>query len=268
MKIDANQLELALMNLAVNARDAMPKGGALTITCRDETANGLHDLPKALPRGEYVRISVADTGEGMNETTLAKAMEPFFTTKGIGKGTGLGLSMVHGLTAQSGGAMHISSQLGKGTVVTLWLPRARQEDVPQSVASQMPAAAEAASRKLRVLLVDDDSLVSMNTAYMLMDLGHSVLEAPSAAHALQLLETDAQFDIVVTDFAMPGMNGLDLATKIRGIKPKLPVVLATGYAELPPHATLDFPRVGKPYTQEELAEALETALTSHGATSH
>jgi CheY-like chemotaxis protein/two-component sensor histidine kinase len=267
VKIDANQLELALMNLAVNARDAMPKGGTLTITCRDETASGLHELPKALPRGEYVRINVADTGEGMNETTLAKAMEPFFTTKGIGKGTGLGLSMVHGLTAQSGGAMHISSQVGKGTLVTLWLPRARQEDVPQSVASQ-PAAAEAASRKLRVLLVDDDSLVSMNTAYMLMDLGHSVLEAPSAAHALQLLETDAQFDIVVTDFAMPGMNGLDLATRIRRMKPKLPVVLATGYAELPPHATLDFPRVGKPYTQEELAEALEAALAIRAATSH
>jgi len=260
VKIDANQLELALMNLAVNARDAMPKGGSLTITCRDETTTGLNDLPKALPRGDYVRISVADTGEGMSETTLAKAMEPFFTTKGIGKGTGLGLSMVHGLTAQSGGAMHISSQLGRGTVVTLWLPRARQEDVPQMPASQMPPAAEVASRKLRVLLVDDDSLVSMNTAYMLMDLGHSVLEAPSAAHALQLLETDAQFDVVVTDFAMPGMNGLDLATRIRRLRPRLPVVLATGYAELPPHATLEFPRVGKPYTQEELAEALETAL--------
>jgi PAS domain S-box-containing protein len=264
VKIDANQLELALMNLAVNARDAMPKGGALTITCRDEAASGLHDLPKALPRGDYVRISVADMGEGMDETTLAKAMEPFFTTKGIGKGTGLGLSMVHGLTAQSGGAMHISSQLGKGTVVTLWLPRARHEDVPQSAANQMPGAPETGTRKLRVLLVDDDSLVSMNTAYMLMDLGHSVLEAPSGAHALQLLETDAQFDIVVTDFAMPGMNGLDLATKIRRIKPKLPVVLATGYAELPPHATLDFPRVGKPYTQEELAEALDAALATHG----
>jgi CheY-like chemotaxis protein len=217
----------------------------LTITCRDETTTGLNDLPKALPRGDYVRISVADTGEGMSETTLAKAMEPFFTTKGIGKGTGLGLSMVHGLTAQSGGAMHISSQLGKGTVVTLWLPRARQEDVPQMPASQMPPAAEIASRKLRVLLVDDDSLVSMNTAYMLMDLGHSVLEAPSAAHALQLLETDAQFDVVVTDFAMPGMNGLDLATRIRRLRPRLPVVLATGYAELPPHAMLEFPRVGK-----------------------
>jgi hypothetical protein len=110
----------------------------------------------------------------------------------------------------------------------------RQEDVPQSVASQMPAAAEAASRKLRVLLVDDDSLVSMNTAYMLMDLGHSVLEAPSAAHALQLLETDAQFDIVVTDFAMPGMNGLDLATKIRRMKPKLPVVLGDRICRITP----------------------------------
>ena len=124
VKIDANQLELALMNLVVNARDAMPKGGSLTITCRNETATDLNDLPNTLPRGDYVRMSVADTGEGMDEATLAKAMEPFFTTKGIGKGTGLGLSMVHGLTAQSGGAMHISSQPGKGTVVSLWLPRA------------------------------------------------------------------------------------------------------------------------------------------------
>src|SRR4029078_10897041 len=129
-------------------------------------------------------------------------------------------------------------------------------------------AGSAPRRKLRVLLVDDDSLVSMNTAYMLMDLGHSVLEAPSAAHALQLLETDAQFDIVVPAFAMPGMNELDLATKIRGIKPKLPVVLATGYAELPPHATLDFPRVGKPYTQKEMGTTLGAALAIRAATSH
>ena len=261
VKIDANQLELALMNLAVNARDAMPKGGTLTITCRDETADGLHDLRTALPRGDYVRISVADTGDGMDETTLAKAMEPFFTTKGIGKGTGLGLSMVHGLTAQSGGAVRISSQLGKGTVVTLWLPRARPEDLPLASINHLSPAVEGTSRKLRVLLVDDDSLVSMNTAYMLMDLGHSVLEAQSGAHALKLLETDGQFDVVVTDFAMPGMDGLDLATRIKRIKPKLPVILATGYAELPPHATVEFPRVGKPFTQEQLAEALETALS-------
>jgi PAS domain S-box-containing protein len=124
IKVDVNQLELALMNLAVNARDAMPKGGSLTVTCHDENVDEFVDRPNVLLHGDCVRISVADTGQGMSEATLAKAMEPFFTTKGIGKGTGLGLSMVHGLTAQSGGAMDISSQLGKGTVVTLWLPRA------------------------------------------------------------------------------------------------------------------------------------------------
>ena len=261
VRIDANQLELALMNLAVNARDAMPNGGSLTITCRDETG-APNVLPKTLPRGDYVRMSVADTGEGMSEATLARAMEPFFTTKGIGKGTGLGLSMVHGLTAQSGGAMHISSQPGKGTVVTLWLPRARREDVRQAPTNQMPPAAEIARRKVRVLLVDDDALVSMGTASMLMDLGHSVLEASSAAHAIRLIESDAQFDVVVTDYAMPGMNGFDLATRIRQIKPNLPIVLATGYAELPLQVDVGFPRLAKPYTQEELAQALEAALNT------
>lgn len=259
VKIDANQFELALMNLAVNARDAMPKGGVLTITARDETSVGDEDLLKRLPRGEYVRISVADTGIGMSEATLAKAMEPFFTTKGIGKGTGLGLSMVHGLTAQSGGAVHITSELGKGTVVNLWLPRARREDVKQSAEQPVTAAAEHGSRGLRVLLVDDDSLVSMNTAYMLMDLGHSVMEAPSGTHALRLLEADSQFDVVITDYAMPGMTGLDLANAIKQLRPKTPIIIASGYAELPPDATLGFPRLSKPYTQQQLSEALSHA---------
>jgi signal transduction histidine kinase len=258
VKIDINQFELALMNLAVNARDAMPSGGVLTLSCRDEVASGKSNEPKDLPRGEYVRISLADTGIGMDEATLAKAMEPFFTTKGIGKGTGLGLSMVHGLTAQSGGALHITSQLGKGTMVSLWLPRARREDVLQ-VAEQPPAVSAEFSRGARILLVDDDSLVSMNTAYMLMDLGHSVMESHSGAHALRLLESDRQFDMVITDYAMPEMTGLDLATKIKQLQPKLPVVIATGYAELPPHATLGFPRLNKPYTQQQLAEALDMA---------
>lgn len=262
VKIDANQLELALMNLVVNARDAMPKGGSLTITCRNETATDLNDLPNTLPPGDYVRMSVADTGEGMDEATLAKAMEPFFTTKGTGKGTGLGLSMVHGLTAQSGGAMHISSQPGKGTVVSLWLPRAAQGVAPAAPVQQVMPATEMGVRKLRILLVDDDPLVSMNTADMLTDLGHSVREATSAAGALQLLESEDPFDVVVTDYAMPGMNGLDLATKIKRNQPQLPIVLATGYAELPPHAAVEFPRVGKPYTQHELAVALESALNT------
>ena len=261
VRIDANQLELAIMNLAVNARDAMPKGGLLTITCRNDSTSWQKDVTKALPHGEYVRIDVADTGEGMSEATLAKAMEPFFTTKGIGKGTGLGLSMVHGLTAQSGGAMHISSRLGEGTVVTLWLPQARREDVLRAPTPQTASSStEITSRELKILLVDDDALVSMNTADMLTDLGHSVLEASSAADALQKLASDKQFDVVVTDYAMPGMNGLDLAKEIQRINSKLPIILATGYAELPPEAPVEFPRLGKPYTQQELATALEAAV--------
>jgi PAS domain S-box-containing protein len=259
VKIDANQFELALINLAVNARDAMPKGGTLTIGCRNKPASKSQESPDSLPRGDYVCISIADTGEGMSEATLAKAMEPFFTTKGVGKGTGLGLSMVQGLTVQSGGAMQIQSSPGRGTVVTLWLPRAR-EDVAQPPAMLSTPGIQGAGRKLRILLVDDDALVSMNSAYMLMDLGHSVLEASSAARALELMESDAQFDVMVTDFAMPRMNGLDLATRIREMKPRMPIVLATGFAELPPGAAISFQRLAKPFTQRELAEALETAL--------
>jgi PAS domain S-box-containing protein len=260
VKIDVNQFELALINLAVNARDAMPNGGTLTITCRNKPASELQEAPAPLPRSDYVCISISDTGEGMSEATLAKAMEPFFTTKGVGKGTGLGLSMVQGLTVQSGGAMQISSAPGKGTVVTLWLPGARTEDVAQPSATLSTPGIHDACRKLRILLVDDDALVSMNSAYMLMDLGHSVLEASSAARALELIESDAQFDVIVTDYAMPTMNGLDLASRIRRVKPKMPIVLATGYAELPPRTVISFQRLAKPFTQKQLAEALGAAL--------
>ena len=258
IKIDVNQFELALLNLAVNSRDAMPSGGTLTITCRDESVSAKDELSRELAAGDYVQISVVDTGVGMSEDTLSKAMEPFFTTKGVGKGTGLGLSMVHGLTAQSGGAMQISSQAGKGTAVHLWLPRAQREDVLKIAGPPLTAYASKSCRS-RVLLVDDDALVSMNTAYMLMDLGHSVLEAPSGSHALRLLETDDQFDVVITDYAMPGMTGLDLATKIKQIHPKMPVIIASGYAELPPRVTHAFPRLSKPYTQQQLAEAMDAA---------
>uniref|UniRef100_Q07KH7 histidine kinase n=1 Tax=Rhodopseudomonas palustris (strain BisA53) TaxID=316055 RepID=Q07KH7_RHOP5 len=259
VKIDANQLELALMNLAVNARDAMPAGGTLTITSRNETSRHCEALQK-LPAGDYVRISVTDTGQGMNETTLAKAMEPFFTTKGVGKGTGLGLSMVHGLTAQSGGAMTIDSAIGRGTTVNLWLPCATSADRVNISAGHSPPAKEIASRQLRILLVDDDSLVRMNTAYLLMDLGHSVMEASSGAHALQILDADARFDVMITDYAMPGMTGLDLAIRVKSAKPKLPIVLATGYADLPKDTPIEFPRLAKPYTQDELASALAASL--------
>ena len=263
VRIDANQFELALMNLAVNARDAMPNGGVLTITARDDGSGGeQYALPKPLPRGEYVHISVADTGAGMTEATLARAMEPFFTTKGVGKGTGLGLSMVHGLTAQSGGAIHMTSQQGKGTVVHLWLPRAEREDI-REIAPVTKAPAKDGAGGSRVLLVDDDALVSMGAADMLMDLGHSVTEASSGTQALQILEANPEFDLVVTDYAMPGMTGLDLAAKIKELRPHMPIIIATGYAELPPDAPHDFLRLGKPYSQEELADMI--GLASRGA---
>ncbi|MGA2057805.1 MAG: ATP-binding protein [Bradyrhizobium sp.] len=256
IEVDANQLELALINLAINARDAMPQGGSLTIACHNE-----EDGKKVgLARGAFVCITITDTGEGMNEETLARAQEPFFTTKGIGKGTGLGLSMVQGFTAQSGGAMRLESEVGKGTTVTLWLPRAKENfNVP---AADIELSELAKARNLRVLLVDDDILVSMGAADMLLDLGHSVTEAQSGSHALKILESDAPFDVVVTDFAMPGMNGFELAQRIKERNAKLPVILATGYAELPADKSIEFERLSKPYTAKDLATALEKAVSS------
>jgi CheY-like chemotaxis protein len=194
----------------------------------------------------------------MSEATLARAQEPFFTTKGIGKGTGLGLSMVHGFTAQSGGAMRIKSPPGKGTSVTMWLPRAKEG--ARTADAETPLAQPKETRSLRVLLVDDDILVSMGATDMLLDLGHSVTEAQSGAHALKLLETDSPFDIVVTDYAMPGMNGFELAQRIKERNPKLPIILATGYAELPADRSIEFGHLSKPYTSKDLAVALEKAV--------
>jgi PAS domain S-box-containing protein len=255
VEVDANQLELALINLAVNARDAMPQGGTLTIACHNEN----HGTRVGLSRDPFVCVTVTDTGEGMSAATLARAQEPFFTTKGVGKGTGLGLSMVQGFAAQSGGAMRIRSEPGQGTEVTLWLPRAKESSAAAKEEAQPNQPAEA--RSLRVLLVDDDILVSMGAADMLLDLGHSVTEAQSGSHALKLLESDGPFDVVVTDYAMPGMNGFELAQRIKAIHPRLPIVLATGYAELPADRSIEFGHLSKPYTSKDLAAALEKALS-------
>ena len=253
--VDANQLELALINLGVNARDAMPQGGSLTITCHNEESAA----KVGLPSGSFVRIAVTDTGEGMSDATLARAQEPFFTTKGVGKGTGLGLSMVHGFTAQSGGALRLESQPGKGTTVTMWLPRAAEG--AKAAGAVRPTVHPKLSKSLRVLLVDDDILVSMGAADMLLDLGHSVTEAQSGVHALKLMETDSGFDVVVTDYAMPGMNGFELAQRIKEKHPNMPIILATGYAELPSDRSIEFGHLSKPYTSSHLMAALENAFT-------
>ncbi|MGG5819035.1 PAS domain-containing protein [Falsiroseomonas sp. HW251] len=252
IRVDPNQLELALLNLAVNARDAMPLGGRLSITGHSvEQADGA--LPDLAP-GSYVCVAVSDTGLGMDELTLKHATEPFFTTKGVGKGTGLGLSMVHGLAAQSGGAMRIASAPGAGTTVELWFPIADQStsSVPEPLSGDFGTVVPA-GRSCNVLVVDDDPLISSGTVAMLEDLGHTATEAHSAQRALEMLESDPVFDIVVTDHAMPAMTGVTLANEIRKRWPQIPVLLATGYADLPEGEAIALPRLSKPYRQEELA---------------
>ncbi len=255
IRVDPNQLELALLNLALNARDAMPEGGRLTIAARRET---VRTAAQDLAPGDYVCLAVTDSGTGMDEATLKRAAEPFFTTKGIGKGTGLGLSMVHGLAAQSEGATRIISQLGSGTTVELWLPVSQDGEPGQSSAAV--SSVSAAARICCVLLVDDDPLVAASTAATLEDLGHSVLVVSSGAVALNVVRSDAKIDLIVTDYAMPGMTGVELARHIHQVRPNLPVVLATGYADLPNVNDPGLPRLAKPYRREELAHMLTTLV--------
>jgi PAS domain S-box-containing protein len=253
--VDANQLELAILNLALNAKDAMPDGGRLRVFARPETAERERD---GLGPGAYVRLGVADDGCGMDAETARRAAEPFFTTKGVGKGTGLGLSMVQGLAAQSGGAMRIDSAPGRGATVELWLPRS---GAPAPAAGPVgpDGAASAPDRPLTVLVVDDDALVAMGTVAMLEDLGHVALEAGGGPEALDVFAGRDDVDLVLTDQAMPGMTGLELARRLRRMAPWLPIVLATGYAELPEHDDLALQRLSKPFRQSELSRTLERA---------
>ncbi len=249
VSVDPNQLELAILNLALNARDAMPSGGRLTVAARGGwvTAGDV----QGLGTGQYVCIAVSDTGTGMDEATLKRAAEPFFTTKGTGKGTGLGLSMVNGLAAQSGGVSRIQSRLGAGTCVELWLPVAEVLDVQRP--PRAPTLTVVPSAAFAVLLVDDDSMVLAGTSAMLEELGHRVLTATSAAAALDVVRSDAPIDVVITDHVMPGMTGVELAKHIRDIRQGLPIILATGYAEVPGNLIASMPRLDKPYRIDKLA---------------
>src|SRR6201996_9082430 len=256
--VDPNQLEMALLNLAVNARDAMIAGGVLTIGLTEQIVDPDDQL--SIRPGRYVVLSVRDTGEGMDPETLAKAVEPFFSTKGIGKGTGLGLSMVFGLAQQSGGALRLESALSKGTTAKLWLPIARATSLPSG---QTPDVVPQAAAQARILLVDDDLLIAGSTVDLLEDLGHQVVEAHSATEALQLLEGGLAADLLITDHAMPGMTGIELARKVRRQYPRLPILLATGFAELEGSEMIEVSRLAKPYTQTQLATEI-ARLLPHG----
>jgi CheY-like chemotaxis protein len=200
---------------------------------------------------------VSDEGEGMDENTLARAAEPFFTTKGVGKGTGLGLAMVHGMAAQSGGRLLLKSEKGVGTTAEIWLPLS--EYLAAAQAEGEKAAEVAGPKRLTVLAVDDDALVLFNTTAMLEDLGHTVVEAYSAKDALAELAAQ-KFDLVITDQAMPHMTGAQLVAEIRKTQPGLPVIVATGYAELPPGTVDDVKVLNKPFTENQLEAALRATF--------
>ena len=261
---DANQLELALLNLALNARDAMPGGGRLSIAAASDNKDRAGPKQPLAP-GNYVRITIADSGVGMDDVTLAKATEPFFTTKGPGKGTGLGLSMVHGLAAQSGGLLQIRSEPNVGTTIDLWLPQATTSAVAVGRHPQVPDESPV-TEPCRVLIVDDDQLVMAGTSAMIEDLGHESIEAHSAEEALTKLTSGAAIDVVITDHAMPVMTGLQLAACIQERFPGLPIILATGYAELPTDpANMGLLKLSKPCTQQDIAMAIHRAVCSRPA---
>ncbi len=246
---DPSQFESSMLNLVANSRDAMPGGGVIKIVAAVETM-----LPRqlaGLAAGSYVCVRVEDTGEGMDEQTLSRVVEPFFTTKGVGKGTGLGLAMVDGLVAQSGGKLVLHSTPGNGTTVEMWMPISKDE----STACHLGARRTQDVGPMDVLLVDDDPLVLANASALLEDLGHRVTALGAGQEAIDLLARKARFDVVISDYAMPGMNGVELAEHIAQRYPGLNFILASGFADipaLPPGMT----RLAKPYSQEDLSQLL------------
>jgi len=255
---DVSQLENALLNLVINARDAMPDGGELLI----ETANVYLDgsditTLEPVKAGDYLMLAVSDNGTGMTPSVRSKAFDPFFTTKGLGKGTGLGLSMVHGFIEQLGGRFILKSVKGQGTCAELWLPVAADGMATKPLS---PRPSMASVPRLSVLVVDDDSLVLTSTSLLLEDLGHRVISATSGAQALELFEQGEVIDLMITDMAMPQMSGAQLAHAVRLLKPDLPIILATGYAERIEGFAAGLPRLSKPFNQLHLVEIIAQSM--------
>ena len=250
--VDANQLELAIVNLVVNARDALPNGGVISISA-DVQATAPVDWK--LGTGPFVRLAIADNGEGMDPETLARSTEPFFTTKGVGKGTGLGLSMVEGLARQSSGHLALKSRPGHGTTAELWLP-VSADAIGAAGTNAVPTAAADPARRLTVLAVDDDALVLASTVALLEALGHTALGAASAEEAMVTLRQRPDIEVLLTDQAMPKMTGTELLQHARVERPGLAMILTTGYSDLKtgvPEAVL---KLSKPFEIGALEDAL------------
>ncbi|MBT3070789.1 PAS domain S-box protein [Rhodomicrobium sp. Az07] len=257
-RVDPSQFEVALLNLAVNGRDAMPEGGTITISASEKTVD--EGMVVDLAPGRYVAFAFEDTGVGMTQEMLARAVEPFYSTKGIGKGTGLGLSMIHGLAGQSGGKLDLESEPGRGTRAMLWLPVAEAEEVVDSAPDPEPAGTE----PLAVLLTDDNDFARGGAAAILEAMGHTVVQAESGACALDHLANGCACDVLVTDQRMPEMLGTELVRRARDLRPGLPAVLITGFAHEEDAEVNALPRVSKPFRFVELKRVLASALGDKG----
>ena len=256
--VDAAEFQMALLNLGMNARDAMPDGGRIRVEARNVTFDIDEPTSGGLV-GDFVAVTLSDTGAGMAPDVVARAFEPYFTTKEIGLGSGLGLSQVYGFAQQSGGAVSIASAVGKGTLITLYLPRAADEPAATlfNVATPAPLRPSAS-----ILVVEDEAEVARVTMEVLREIGYRPVEARDGHAALALIEQDPTIEVVLSDVVMPGgMSGLELARTLRNLRPGLPVVLATGYAQWGARAEdEDFTFIAKPYRREALIAALRTAF--------
>ena len=258
--VDPTQIEMIVLNLAINARDAMDVGGRLIVLTRNVTISGARGRPEEPEPGDYVMVAVSDTGTGMPPEVLERVFEPFFTTKGVGKGSGLGLSQVLGFAKQSGGGVSIETEPGKGTTVKVFLPRAKgvQQDAS---ASLLADGLRATGKGGTVLIVDDDELVRDTTAHMLEQLGYRVVQAGSGGAALEILDSRRKLDLLIVDFAMPGMNGVELAKLAATKRPQLPILMATGFADHSAIQHLAAEQVlTKPFSEAELAQRVRRAL--------
>ena len=254
---DGAQLELAVMNLIINARDAMPDGGRIVVAAKNEQfgPSNAHDLTE----GDYVRVSVTDTGTGIGPDLLERVLEPFFTTKEVGKGSGLGLSMVYGFAKQSGGAIDIESDLGAGTTVSILLPRSETEARDEALPGAAGEGGDQPAVSRKILLTDDHEDVRRTTGALLRDFGHEVIEASDGAEALEMLRSDGNaFDLLITDYAMPTLSGVEVVRRARDLKPGLPAIIVTGYADLEDikDGPEDVAILVKPFPPEKLAAAI------------
>jgi CheY-like chemotaxis protein len=256
--VDANQVELAILNLAINARDAMPVGGRLRISLHNRRAD--IGSPTELPPGDYVIVSISDTGTGMDEATLAQAFDPFFTTKGVGSGSGLGLPMVQGFAGQSGGAVQIRSKLGQGTTVELWLPQA--VELPPEASGADPSRSAVPKSTANVLLCDDDHDVRRFLSELLKSNGYVVHEASSSGAVFRILEDRAAVDLLIVDYAMPGINGLEIIRQASYRRPGLKTLLITGDAGAVRDGAAGIPLLRKPFGPAEFSQIVAEILAA------